>query len=251
MKEHPSIFASTVFEEGRRYIKRALDDEEICAPTVGYNDYIKNRVSEGVCFGASLFWATQSLKRVRTHNLPFGVKTKTPTEATPTKFKLKFYEYSNNLQYSFEHLFLEKQGEEELVSLLNQQEARIEDYLNRGFKAPVSRLHYHRISAMRAADIAKGMLNDEPAYKSSALILSTALNLSATSGTLEHASVLLHFNKRLFFFDVNRGVYYIAHPGKLHWSSLLLTIAENFDLDERYQENYRIAPRYNILINVL
>ncbi|WP_039055803.1 hypothetical protein [Enterobacter sp. Bisph1] len=250
MKGHPSISSNTVVGQGKGLIKRALDDKEICAPTVGYDRFLFENASEGICFGAALFWATQSLKKVRTHKLPYCVKTKKPTELTPTKFKLEFYEFCANLQYSFDNGFVKQLGAQKLVKLLNQQEERLQRNCKKRLKKPASRLHYTGVNPQRVAEIAEGMFNNKLIYSNSALILSTALKLPVTSEKMEHASVLLHFNKRLFFFDVNKGIYYIVHPERLHWTSLLLTLAENFDIAEPYQEDYLIAPLYNIFIKV-
>ncbi|WP_039055806.1 hypothetical protein [Enterobacter sp. Bisph1] len=225
--------------------KRALGQNEICSPTLGYVPYFRQSGGGG-CFGASLYWVSNVLKKSRKSALPFKVQKSASGKYVGNTISTDFYNLSLNLQDAYVFIFDKEKSVDAVINLLNDQERRLYKYLKKS--EPL--LRYKRVMVDRTIEVVEQMLLKNIRYQNSAIILSTSLEKMTARGNKGHVSVLLYYANDLYFFDVNCGVYYIAEPENLHWSSLVLTIAKNMGIGDSEDNKYQLDDESNIFIRI-
>ncbi|WP_039055805.1 hypothetical protein [Enterobacter sp. Bisph1] len=244
--EAPSVSAVEFDNTGQLFFKRALVSEDICSSTEGYFPFIQ-RNKGGICFGAALYWISDSFKKIRENASPLYVSNDGQGPDMLKKMDVKFYDFSHGLQMAYEHLYIKTLSMELIVNNLNAQE----EFLFASLKEKQPRLHYSSVNRVNAVEIAQRILLKNESYQNTAIILSTSLEYSIRRGPWRHSTVLMNYKGRLFFFDANKGIYFISGKQTLHWTSLLSTLTTTLGLNELKDNHYGIDDNCNIFAKIV
>ena len=155
----------------------------------------------------------------------------------------QFYDFSNLLQKSYESYERSELGiidrKEEIARTLNAQENYLSSIDNYNSEKE-NKLLYTVCDARQAKNTINSMLSNPATYENKALILSTRLLANVPEEeSFIHASVIINYERRIYFFDVNTGIYSLpANEGfTLNYELLLYTVARNFRLTQPYYLN--------------
>lgn len=185
--------------------------------------YSDGKNIHGICFGASLQWATDVLRLLAGDKTSAGLDIINHT---------RFMNVSHKNQSAYEYIFSKSplQSKKIMAETLNRQD----DFLSHRYDYKI------RYSA-RGGDIidylVQNFLNNEPEYTNTALIISTSLSRPVkflnndtdyTVSDLSHATALVNHNGKNYFFDINKGIYKLPGNYSISSEDLCEVILENF-----------------------
>lgn len=246
MDEILSISAAEFHKTGRIFFSRWLDNQELCATTNAYRSYLKRHKNEGLCFGVTLCWVCNSLKNIRVDEFPFSVGQIDNKFYDLNKFDERFFDHSSYIHYAAKNTTTETGSYQTIINTLNKQEA----FLFHAQDSNAPRFYCTRVNNKKASEIIQLMLLNRDPYKNTAMVLSTSLPKPIGENYREHSTALINYHGRLFYFDPNRGVYHIADPENLHWTSFLITIKTTLRLNTSKGKYYGIDNKMNIFVQI-
>lgn len=218
-------------------MNRPLGKYDQCVKTAtSYNKYIMKKNSRGICFGASLYWASDVLREIANDS---------KTIEFTLRDKQRFYDFGAHIQKVYREIHHNRM--DTIIRTLNHQE----DFLanKTGYK-----LKYTLISGASAKTRIDLMIKNHSQYRNTAIILCTELTKplfsidGKESTTLPHATAFLNYEGDNYLFDINRGVY----PTDSSFSSdrLVNTIANNFNIANLPDNKYGIYSTEHIVIEL-
>ncbi|WP_039055804.1 hypothetical protein [Enterobacter sp. Bisph1] len=232
---------------GRIFIRRALDSEELCVSMENYHAYCDRYNLPGLCFGTALCWVSHSLRDIKENPLPFNVGQTGVRFYDLGKFDDNFFYFSAYVQKAYTEIVVKTKSLAAVVQSINAQEK----FLSYSAKSTSSVLHYSWIVDDRMAqDILQSMLLNYTGYKNTAMLLSTSVEDSSEKERYFHTTALINYNGKLFFFDANKGIYHIFNPHKLHWLSFLTTITEGSGMSDELMQKYVLDTHSSIFVTL-
>lgn len=190
-----------------------------------YKEYInKHYNGGGMCFGAALYWATQTLS-----------ETLSPTPTARTMLiqnRDDFFKLSINLHNLYkEYMTSHTDGYPVILERIKQQEQFL-----LGKTSP--NLTYSFSNGEQLITDIRLMCGGSGLSKNKAIILKTRLTYDGSEGGYFHSTALVNLNGAIFFFDANRGVYHFGEKFSSSPERIIKLIVKNLGLPADSQYKY-------------
>ncbi len=186
-----------------------------------YKDYITahEQAREGVCYGASLYWASQTLSDLISN---------TTTKTLQIRDRESFFNFSLYIQmvcrtYSRpDSLYSALWYPHPLHRIIRN--IHLQQKIINGKNLP--ELKYSIVNTADAIKNINQMCLYSHQHRNKAIIIGTATR----DNQCRHATVLINIDGTLFFFDVNKGVYFLGKECRGIVKELLETVRQNLSL---------------------
>ncbi|KIS44684.1 hypothetical protein [Kosakonia radicincitans] len=201
-----------------------------------YLKYLMERKSGGMCFAASLFWATDALREIANDKKSIGFMINDRT---------RFFDVSAHTQYSYKktrHSGLISDQHRDIVVLLNGQEKLLSKRYN-------YKLKYKLFDKKQALKAIQEMQVNASYYKNTAIILGTSfkkivyVKADQKYTAVSHATAMVNYNGECFLFDINSGIFKLKRGLFYSCDDLSHTIIKNIGFTETFNENYEIDDK--------
>ncbi|WP_039057200.1 hypothetical protein [Enterobacter sp. Bisph1] len=230
---------------------RLLTKEDLLINTkkIYFNYSVLRNHEKGICFGSSLFWVTEVLKQAgRNHQSRSMMEIhREKLHNLLVKNSYKFNDYSKYLQQILEanklYTPLLLNSLKMMVDTLNDQEQQLAFNRSAEESEYKNKLLYTLITGAEAKNEIDEMLQYRDRYENTALIITTKMKRNPTQEDIcAHSTVFINYEKSLYFYDPNRGVYAIPDTKEMPFkcSNLLLTLARTFKLDNTYRLSHSL-----------
>ncbi len=242
---------------------RTLDQNNIVVPTetTFANYYRKEKLTSGICLGASLQWAVELLNKASfdldvNDNRLFD-RTLHQIRRMLVTHRKNFYDSSWALQCYYESIDYSDAIMDEriksLVDILNKQEEQhsskikkdntekslLLDFYFYGLYGSnkKNKLAYTLLSGDEVRKEVDEMLKSNPCYQNVAFLIVTRIEEKIEEDRrCRHCTAIINNENNLYFYDVNKGVYSIPKVAEYPYTceSLIKTVRRNWGIEVLY-----------------